>query len=39
MLLLTDNEKVLYDNQKVVFYVKKNFVPIKIVKNFKKCKK
>ena len=37
---LTDDEKEIYENQKIVIYVKNNFVLMNIIKkNLKKCKK
>ena len=36
---LTDDEKETYENQKIVIYVKMNFVLMKIIKrNLKQCK-
>ena len=32
MIPLTDDEKLSHENQKVCFYVKKNFVLIKLIK-------
>ena len=39
MISLTDKKKSLMKIRKFVIYMKKNFVLIKIIKNFKKCKK
>ena len=37
---LTDDEKEIYENQKIVIYVKNNFVLMNIIKkNLKRCKK
>ena len=37
---LTDDEKKIYENQKIVIYVKKIFVLMNIIKkNLKKCNK